>query len=158
MNRTISANLDASGKRLVLLAARWNDFITQRLVDGAADALLRHGADAARIEQVWVPGSFEVPLAAQALARSGRYDAVVCLGCLLRGQTAHYDLIAAEVAKGIAQVALATGVPVTFGVITADTLEQAVDRCGGKHGHKGAEAALAAVEMVNVLAAIGRQA
>jgi len=158
MARTISVKLDAAGKRFALLAARWNDFITQRLVDGAADALVRHGADPERIDRILVPGSFEIPLAAQALARGGRHDAIVCLGCLLRGQTAHYDLIAAEVTKGIAQVSLATGVPISFGVITADTLEQAVDRCGGKHGHKGAEAALAAVEMVAVLAAIGQNA
>ena len=156
MPHVISAKLDAAGRRFALVAARFNEFITTRLIDGALDALARHGADPARITQVWVPGSFEIPLAAQKLAQSGRYEAVICLGCVIRGQTPHFDYVAGEAAKGIAQVALATGVPVIFGVVTADTLEQAIDRAGAKHGNKGADAALAAIEMVNLLPQLAR--
>lgn len=154
MPKVISAKLDAGPHRFALVVARFNEFLTSRLVDGAIDALVRHGADRENITQVWVPGSFELPLAAQKLARSGEYAAVVCLGCLIRGQTPHFEYIAAETTKGIAQVALETGVPTTFGVITADSLEQAVERAGSKAGNKGADAALAAVEMVNLLAAL----
>lgn len=156
MPHVISAKLDAAGRRFGLVVARFNEFITIRLIDGALDALTRHGADPARITQVWVPGSFEIPLAAQKLAQSGRYDAVICLGCVIRGQTPHFDYVAGEAAKGIAQVALATGVPVIFGVVTAETLEQAIDRAGAKHGNKGADAALAAIEMVNLLPQLAR--
>lgn len=156
MPHVISAKLDAAGRRFALVAARFNEFITARLIDGALDALTRHGADPARITQVWVPGAFEIPLAAQKLAQSGRCDAVICLGCVIRGQTPHFDYVAGEAAKGIAQVALATGVPVIFGVVTADTLEQALDRAGAKHGNKGADAALAAIEMVNLLPQLAR--
>jgi len=152
MARVISARLDAAPHRFALVVARYNEFITSKLLDGAMDALIRHGAQDENITQVWVPGAFELPLVARKLARSGSYAAVVCLGCLIRGQTPHFEYIAAECAKGIAQVALETGVPVTFGVVTADSLEQAIDRAGTKAGNKGAEAALAAVEMVNVLA------
>lgn len=154
MPKVISAKLEAGPYRFALVVARFNEFITSRLVNGAIDALVRHGADRENLTQVWVPGSFELPLAAQKLARSGDYAAVVCLGCLIRGQTPHFEYLASECVKGIAQVALETGIPVTFGVITADTLEQAVDRAGTKAGNKGADAALAAVEMVNLLAAI----
>ncbi len=156
MPEQISAKLDAAKRRFALVVARYNDFITAKLVEGAIDAIVRHGGDSNALLQVWVPGSFEIPLAAQKLAASGRYAGVICLGCLIRGQTAHFDYIAAECAKGIGQISLATGVPVTFGVITADSLEQAIDRAGGKHGNKGAEAALAAIEMANVLEALGR--
>jgi len=156
MPHVISAKLDAAGRRFALVAARFNEFITTRLIDGALDTLTRHGADPACITQVWVPGSFEIPLAAQKLAQSGRCDAVICLGCVIRGQTPHFDYVAGEAAKGIAQVALATGVPVIFGVVTADTLEQAIDRAGAKHGNKGADAAAAAIEMVNLLPQLAR--
>ncbi len=151
MPTVISAKLDATGKRFALVVARFNEFITSKLLTGAVDALVRHGADADRITQVWVPGSFELPLAAKRLAASGDYAAVICLGCLIRGQTPHFDYVAAECTKGIAHTMLETGVPVTFGVITADSLEQAIDRAGTKAGNKGADAALAAVEMANLL-------
>ena len=154
MPKVISAKLDASSHKFVLVVARFNEFITSKLVDGAVDALVRHGADPENITQVWVPGSFELPLAAQKLATGGKYSAVICLGCLIRGQTPHFEYIANECAKGIAQVSLQSGVPATFGVITADSLEQAIDRAGTKAGNKGADAALAAVEMVNLLAAL----
>ncbi len=154
MPKVISAKLEAGPHSYALVVARFNEFITSKLVDGAIDALVRHGADQDKITQVWVPGSFELPLAAQKLARSGDYAAIICLGCLIRGQTPHFEYIAGECTKGIAQVALETGVPTTFGVITADSLEQAIDRAGTKAGNKGADAALAAVEMVNLLTAI----
>jgi 6,7-dimethyl-8-ribityllumazine synthase len=154
MAKEISAKLEAGKHRFVLVVARFNEFITSKLVDGAIDALVRHGAERDDITLVWVPGSFELPLAAQKLARSGDYAAVICLGCLIRGQTPHFEYIANECAKGIAQVSLETGVPATFGVITADSLEQAIDRAGTKAGNKGADAALAAVEMANLLAAL----
>lgn len=154
MPKVISAKLDAGSHRYALVVARFNEFITSKLVDGAVDALVRHGADPESITQVWVPGSFELPLAAQKLAGGGKYSAVICLGCLIRGQTPHFEYIASECAKGIAHVGLQTSVPTTFGVITADSLEQAIDRAGTKAGNKGADAALAAVEMVNLLAAL----
>ncbi len=154
MPTVISAKLDATGKRFALVVARFNEFITSKLLSGAIDALVRHGADADQITQVWVPGSFELPLAAKRLAAGGGYAGVICLGCLIRGQTPHFDYVAAECTKGIAQAMLETGVPVTFGVITADSLEQAIDRAGTKAGNKGADAALAAVEMANLLALI----
>jgi 6,7-dimethyl-8-ribityllumazine synthase len=138
------------------VAARFNEFITGKLVSGAIDALVRHGADAEKITQVWIPGAFEIPLAAQKLARSGDYDAILCVGCVIRGQTPHFDYVAGEAAKGVAQVALSTGVPISFGVITSDTLEQAIDRAGGKVGNKGADAAVAAIEMANLLRALGK--
>jgi 6,7-dimethyl-8-ribityllumazine synthase len=156
MPTTISAKLDATPHSFALVVSRWNEFITTKLVEGAIDAIVRHGGDPERVLQVLVPGSFEIPLAALKLAQTGKYAAIICLGCVIRGQTPHFDYIAAEVAKGIAQTALQTGVPVTFGVITADSLEQAIDRAGSKHGNKGADAALAAIEMSNVLAAITR--
>ncbi|MGE0479973.1 MAG: 6,7-dimethyl-8-ribityllumazine synthase [Phycisphaerae bacterium] len=156
MPEIVAGKLDAGSHRYALVVARWNEFITTKLVDGALDALLRHGGDASKVTQVWVPGSFEIPLAAQKLATSGRFAGVIALGCLIRGQTPHFDYIAAEATKGIAHTALSTGVPVGFGIVTADSLEQAIDRAGGKHGNKGAEAALAVIEMVNVLAALAR--
>ncbi len=155
MPHVISAPLDASPHRYALVVARFNEFITARLVDGALDELTRHGAKPDNITQVWVPGSWEIPLAAQKLAASGRYGAVLCLGCVIRGQTPHFEYVANEVAKGIAQVSLATGVPVSFGIVTADSLEQAIDRAGAKAGNKGADAARAGIEMANVLAALG---
>lgn len=137
--------------RFVLVAARFNQFIVQQLVGGAMDGLKRHGVLEDAIDLVWVPGSYEIPLVAKRLAASGRYVAVVCLGCVIRGDTDHYDYVAGEAAKGVAQAALATGVPVIFGVLTCDTLEQAINRAGAKAGNKGFEAALTAIEMVNLL-------
>ena len=154
MPKMISANLDAAGLRLGLVASRFNEFIVSKLVEGATAALLRHHAADDDLTIVWTPGAFELPLAAKKLAEAGRFDAIVCLGCVLRGQTAHFDYIAGEAAKGVAQVALETGTPISFGVLTPDTLEQAIDRAGGKHGNKGAEAALAAVEMANLSRAL----
>ncbi len=154
MTEVISANLDAAPHRFALVVARFNEFITSRLVSGAIDELTRHGADPDKITQVWVPGSWAIPLTAQTLAQSERYAAVVCLGCVIRGQTPHFEYVAAEVAKGVAQASLSSGVPVSFGVITADSLEHAIDRAGAKTGNKGSDAARAAIEMANLLAEI----
>ncbi len=151
MNQTFSAKLDATGLRFALVVSRFNEFITSRLLAGARDALLRHGAAEKDLEEVWVPGSWELPLAAKALAGTGRYDGVICLGCVMRGQTDHHQYIASEATKGLAQVSLETGVPVGFGVLTTDSIEQAIERAGTKAGNKGADAALSAVEMANLL-------
>jgi len=148
---TIEGKLDASGLKIAVIASRFNDFVTAKLIEGAVDCLVRHGSKDKNITVIRVPGSFELPLAAKKAASSGKFDAVICLGALIRGQTPHFDYIAAEVTKGVAQVSLDTNVPVTFGVITADTLEQAVDRAGAKAGNKGFEAALGAVEMADLL-------
>ncbi len=142
------------GTRFALVAGRFNEFITTKLVEGARDALLRHGGEDKNITLAWVPGSFEMPLIARRLAESGKFDAVVCLGAVIRGSTPHFEYIAAEAAKGIAQAAQSSGRPVIFGVITADTIEQAVERAGTKSGNKGFTAACAAIEMVNLLAQI----
>lgn len=153
MPRIIEANLVDTGGRYALLAGRFNDFITSRLVDGALDTLRRHGVDIeARATVIWAPGSYELPLVAQRLAASGEYDAVIALAAVIRGGTPHFDYVAGEVAKGLAQVGLATGVPVIFGVLTTDTIDQAVERAGTKMGNKGAEAAMAAIEMVGLMA------
>ncbi len=149
--RTLEGKLDAKGLSIALVASRYNDFVTSRLIEGALDCLVRHGAKAADITLIRVPGAFELPLAARRAAKGGKVSAVVCLGTLIRGETPHFDYIAAEAAKGIAQVSLETGVPVAFGVVTADTLEQAIDRAGTKAGNKGFEAALSAIEMANLL-------
>ena len=146
----IEAKLDASGLRFALIVSRFNEALTTRLESGAVDCLVRHGAMDDQISVVRVPGAWEIPLVAAKLADSGSYDAVICLGALVRGGTAHFDLIAAEVSKGIAQAAVKTGVPITFGVITADNLEQAVERAGTKMGNKGWEAAQAAIEMARL--------
>ncbi len=143
--------LDARGLRFGLVCSRYNHFITDRLLEGALDALRRHGAEAEDMEIARVPGSFEIPLAAKGLAESGRCDAVVCIGALIRGSTVHFDILAAEVTKGLATVMLETGVPVSFGVITTDTIEQAVERAGTKSGNKGWQAAESAIEMANLL-------
>ena len=137
--------------RFALVAARFNGFVVDQLVAGAIDALKRHGVAEDRIDLVRVPGSFEIPPVAQRLGKSGKYAAVIGLGCVIRGDTDHYDYVAGEAAKGVAQAALATGVPVIFGVLTCDTLEQAINRAGAKSGNKGFEAALTAIEMVNLL-------
>jgi 6,7-dimethyl-8-ribityllumazine synthase len=153
--KVIEGQLDAQGLRFGLIVSRFNQAITSRLEEGAVDCLVRHGADEAAITLVRVPGAWEIPIVAAKLAESGDFDAVVCLGALVRGGTAHFDLIAAEVAKGIAQGSMSSGVPLTFGVITADTLEQAVERAGTKMGNKGWEAALAAIEMARLYQGIG---
>jgi 6,7-dimethyl-8-ribityllumazine synthase len=149
--------LSAGGFRFALVSSRWNDFLTGRLVEGALDALERLGADEGSVEHFRVPGSFEIPLVAQRVAQSGRFDAVVCLGTVIRGQTPHFEYVAGEVTKGIAHVSLQTGVPVLYGIVTADTLEQAIDRAGVKAGNKGFEAAMSAVEMVNLLKDVNRE-
>jgi len=143
--------LNAKGLRLAIVVSRFNSFITERLLSGALDALERAGADEKKIEVVRVPGSFEIPVAAKRLAETGRYDALICLGCIIRGDTQHFDFISAEVTRGIQLAAVETGVPLAFGVLTTDTLEQAIDRAGAKSGNKGAEAALSGVEMATLL-------
>jgi len=153
----LEGQLNASGKRFAVVVSRFNSFITERLLQGALDGLLRCGAEREDVDVVRVPGSFEVPSAARTLAETRKYDAILCIGCLLRGDTAHYDVIVNEVTRGIGQSAQETGVPHAFGVLTCDTLEQAIDRAGLKMGNKGFEAALAAVEMANLKAAVSRQ-
>jgi 6,7-dimethyl-8-ribityllumazine synthase len=142
--------LNAEGFRFAIVASRWNDFLTSRLVEGALDALERLGVGEKSVELFKVPGSFEIPLLARKVAASGKWDAVVCVGTIIRGQTPHFEYIAAEVTKGIAQAAMETDVPVVYGIVTADTLEQAIDRAGVKAGNKGFEAAMSAVELVNL--------
>jgi 6,7-dimethyl-8-ribityllumazine synthase len=155
MPQEIQGNLVVTKERFALVVTRFNDFITSRLLAGAVDTLERHGCPDSQMTVVRVPGSYELPLAARKLADTGRYDAIVCLGCIVRGQTPHSKYIAAECAKGVAQVALGSGTPVTFGVITADTLEQAVERAGAKAGNKGSDAAMAAIELASLYAQLG---
>ena len=152
--KIIAGKLNASGLRFGIVVARFNEFITERLLRSAYDGLLRSGADEKDIQIVRVPGSFEIPSAARTLAETKKYDAIICIGCVLRGDTAHYDVIVNEVARGVGQSAQETGVPHAFGVLTCDTLEQAIDRAGLKMGNKGFEAALAAVEMANLKKAV----
>ncbi|MCH8241903.1 MAG: 6,7-dimethyl-8-ribityllumazine synthase [Planctomycetes bacterium] len=152
MPRELHGRLTIDGQRFAIVVSRFNDFITTKLLSGALDVLLRHGCKDEDVTVAYVPGSFELPFMAKKLAESGSYDAVICLGCIIRGHTPHFEYVASEAAKGIAHVGLATGVPTTFGVITADTLEQAVERAGAKAGNKGADAAMSAVEMVNLVA------
>ncbi|MFL6302723.1 MAG: 6,7-dimethyl-8-ribityllumazine synthase [Candidatus Sulfotelmatobacter sp.] len=154
----LEGKLDASGRRFAIVVSRFNSFITERLLLSACDGLLRTGAHKKDIDVVRVPGAFEIPTASRTLASTGKYDAIICIGCLLRGDTAHYDVIVNEVTRGIGQSAQETGVPHAFGVLTCDTLEQAIDRAGLKMGNKGFEAALAAVEMASLNAAIGLHA
>ncbi len=151
MAATIEDKLDATGAKAALIASRFNDFIVSRLVSGAVDALVRHGADEKDITIVRVPGAFEIPQAVSSAVKSGKYDMVIALGAVIRGSTPHFDYIAAEVAKGVAQTALESPIPVSFGVLTTDTIEQAIERAGSKAGNKGAEAAMAAIEMANLL-------
>jgi 6,7-dimethyl-8-ribityllumazine synthase len=150
MPKTVQGMLDAKGKTFGIAVSRFNEFITQKLLEGALDCLNRHGAADGKITIAWVPGSFEIPYAAQRMARSKKFDAVICLGAVIRGQTPHFDYIANEVAKGVARISLDTGVPTIFGVITADTLEQAIERAGTKAGNKGWDAALSAIEMTKL--------
>lgn len=149
--KTIEGDLNAQGLRFGIVVSRFNDFITSRLLDGALDALYRHGAQEDAIELVRVPGSFEIPLASKKLAQKGSFDAIICLGAVIRGATPHFDYVAAEVSKGIASASLDTGVPISFGVITSDTIEQAVERAGSKAGNKGWDAAMTAIEMAQVI-------
>lgn len=150
----ITCNLVATGLKFGIVTARFNDFINDKLLSGAIDTLVRHGADENDIDTAWVPGAFEIPLVAKKMATSGKYDAVICLGTVIRGSTTHYDYVCNEAAKGIGAVALETGVPVIFGVLTTENIEQAIERAGTKAGNKGSECALGAIEMVNVLKAI----
>lgn len=149
--KTYEGNLIAKGLRFGIVVGRFNEFIGSKLLSGALDGLLRHGAEETDIEIAWVPGSFEMPLAAQKMAVSGRYDAVICLGAVIRGSTAHFDYVANEVSKGIAKVSLDTNMPVVFGVLTTETIEQAIERAGTKAGNKGFDAALTAIESANLL-------
>lgn len=151
MPRILEAQLKAGNKRFAIVCSRFNDFITGRLVDGALDALVRHGASDKSIDVVKVPGAFEMPLIAKKMAQKGSYDAIICLGAVIRGATPHFDYVAGEVTKGIALVMLETGVPVIFGVLTTDTIEQAIERAGTKAGNKGFDAAVTALEMVNLV-------
>lgn len=150
MAKTIQGRLSADGLRVAIVASRWNDFIVSRLIGGAVDALERLGASSDAITIIRVPGSFELPMAAKRAAMSDEYDAVVCLGVVIRGETSHNEYIASEVIKGIASVSLETNLPITLGVVTADNLEQAIDRAGAKSGNKGFDAAMTAVELVNL--------
>ena len=150
MPKVLEGKIDAKGLKFGLVVSRFNDFINDRLLGGALDALTRNGADGKDLSVVKVPGAFEIPLAAKKMANSGTYDAVICLGCVIRGATPHFEYISAEVAKGIAKVSLESGIPVSFGVITADNLEQAIERAGTKSGNKGWDAALSAIEMINL--------
>ncbi len=150
----IQGNLIAEGLKIGIVAARFNEFIVSKLVSGAEDGLLRHGALEMDIDLLWVPGAFELPVAAKKMSHSGKYDAVICLGTVIRGSTSHYDLVCSEVAKGISSVGLTGPVPVIFGVLTTDTIEQAIERAGTKAGNKGFDAAVSAIEMANLMRAL----
>ncbi len=151
MGPIFEGTLKADGLKIAIVASRFNDFIVSKLVDGAKDCFIRHGGDSSDMAMAWVPGAFELPLMAKKLAESKKYDAVVCLGAVIRGSTAHFDFVAGEAAKGISRVNLDTGIPTIFGVITTDTIEQAIERAGTKAGNKGWEAALSAIEMSTLL-------
>ncbi len=151
MSKVIEGNLIAKGRKFSIIASRFNDFMTKELVSGCVDTLVRHGAVDQDLTIVWVPGAFEIPAVARKLAKTKSYDAVICLGTVIRGATPHFDYIASEVTKGVARVSQDTGIPVIFGIITADTIEQAIERSGAKDGNKGRDAALSAIEMVNLL-------
>lgn len=146
----IEGKLLAEGQRVGIVTARFNDFITSKLLEGAVDAFTRHGGDPATLDVARVPGAFELPLAAQKMAASGRYDAVVCLGAVIRGATPHFDMVASEATKGVAAVGLKTGIPVIFGILTTDSIEQAVERAGTKSGNKGYDAMMTAIEMIDL--------
>ncbi len=155
MSKVLEGSLSAKGLKVALLVSRFNDFIGDRLKAGALDTLLRSGANEEDINVVMVPGSFEIPLVASKLAREKKYDALICVGAVIRGSTPHFDYVSAEVSKGIARVSLEEGIPISFGIITADNLEQAIERAGTKSGNKGRDAALSAIEMANLLKEIG---
>jgi 6,7-dimethyl-8-ribityllumazine synthase len=154
MGRVFEGRFDARGRRIAVVASRFNEFFTRELVAGAMDGFRRHGVPDEAVDTVWVPGSFEIPLVAKRLAHGGQYGAVVCVGCLIQGDTPHFQYIAGEVTKGVAQVALESGVPVVFGIITAETLDQAIERAGTKAGNKGFDAAMAALEMIDLFASL----
>ncbi len=156
MGKTIEGNLDAGNAKFALVVSRFNSFITGRLVEGAIDCLVRHGADEKGIDVIRVPGAFELPAAAKRACQAKRYDAVIVLGAVIRGATPHFDYVAAEASKGVSQVALNTDKPVAFGILTCDTIEQAIERAGTKSGNKGADAALSAIEMLNLFRAMGK--
>ncbi len=149
--KTLEGNLLGQGLRIGIVASRFNEFIVSRLIGGAEDACLRHGVKEEDMTLAWVPGAFEIPLAAQKMAESGKYDAVICLGAVIRGSTSHYDYVCAEVSKGVAQVGLKSEIPVLFGVLTTDNIEQAIERAGTKAGNKGFDAAVSAIEMANLM-------
>ena len=153
--RKIEGIYNGEGMKIAIVASRFNEFITNKLIGGAEDCLLRHGVAENDIVLAWVPGAFEIPMIAKKLAASGKYDAVICLGAVIRGATSHYDYVCAEVSKGIAQASMETGVPVLFGVLTTDTIEQAIERAGTKAGNKGYDCALGAIEMVNLIKGMG---
>ncbi len=155
MMRYIEGNLIANGLKVGIAAARFNEFIVSKLIGGAEDGLQRHGVNGEDIDLVWVPGAFELPLAAKKMVKSGKYDAVICLGAVIRGSTPHFDYVCAEVSKGVAHVSLDSEVPVIFGVVTTDSIEQAIERAGTKAGNKGFDAASTAIEMANLLKQIG---
>jgi 6,7-dimethyl-8-ribityllumazine synthase len=155
MSKTYEGNLLGKGLKIGVVVSRFNEFFSRKLLEGAEDALLRHGVLETDIEVAWTPGSFEIPLVAQKMAASKKYHAVICLGAVIRGGTPHFEYIAAEVTKGIANVGLNTGVPVIYGIITTDTLEQAIERSGTKSGNKGFDAAVSAIEMANLVKAMG---
>ena len=150
MVKLIKADLMAKGKKFAVVISRFNEFVSENLLEGCIDTLTRHGVQESAIDAVWVPGAFEIPVIAQRLAKSKKYDAVICLGTVIRGSTPHFEFVASEAAKGIAKISLDTSVPCIFGVITADTLEQAIERAGTKDGNKGRDAALSAIEMANL--------
>ena len=154
--KTFEGKLVSKSIKVGIVAARFNEFITSKLLSGALDGLLRHEVREDDVHVAWVPGAFEIPLVAAKMAKSGRYDAVICLGAVIRGSTSHYDYVCSEVSKGLAQASLSSGVPVLFGVLTTDTIEQAIERAGTKAGNKGAECAQGAIEMVNLIRALER--
>ena len=152
--KTFEGKVVAEKVRIGIVAARFNEFIVSKLIGGAEDALLRHGVSGDNIDLAWVPGAFEIPVIAKKMAESGKYDAVICLGAVIRGSTSHYDYVCSEVSKGIASVSLDSGIPVMFGVVTTENIEQAIERAGTKAGNKGYDCALGAIEMVNLVRAI----
>jgi 6,7-dimethyl-8-ribityllumazine synthase len=154
----IEGNLSAEGRSFGIVASRFNDFVVKALLEGAIEAIRRHGGEAGAVDVVWVPGSYEIPVVARELALSGRYDALICLGAVIRGATAHFDYVAGGAAAGISNVALETGVPVIFGVITTESIEQAIERAGTKMGNKGFEAAVSAMEMADIMAKLRERA
>jgi 6,7-dimethyl-8-ribityllumazine synthase len=154
MGKNFEGRFDARGKQIAIVASRFNDFFTRELMAGAMDCLRRHGVDEKQIDTAWVPGGFEMPLAAKRFVETGRYAAVICVGCIIQGDTPHFHYVSSEVTKGIAQVSLDANIPVVYGVVTAETLDQAIERAGTKAGNKGFDAALAALEMIDLFAAI----
>lgn len=155
MTKTIQGQLKADGKKFGILVSRFNDFITKRLLDGAVDCLVRHGGSDEHIDVVWVPGAFEIPVTALRMARTKKYDAILCLAAVIRGGTPHFEYIASEVTKGVAHAGLETGVPIIYGVLTCETLEEAIERAGAKQGNKGWQAALSGIEMADLFGRLG---